>query len=342
MLMKGGVVGASGYLGAEVLMLLASHGEIEVAVVQAESTAGWRLGRLYPSLEMAYGELEVGEVDPAGLDGLDVVFVAVPAGRSQEIVAELQGRVGLVVDLGADFRLRDEAAYEKWYGFSHSCPELLQDAVYGLVELTRSELAGARLVAAPGCYVTAACLGLAPFLEQGEVKRSGIIVDAVSGTSGAGKAPSADLHHPHVNEQVSPYKVLSHRHIPEMEQVLGAELLFTPHLAPMTRGILATCYAKLTETASISSSKGAVELLAAAYAGQPFVRVTDSLVSTGDAYGSNVAHLTARYDERTGWLVVLSALDNLLKGGSGQALQAANVALGLPEATGLPLAGLAP
>lgn len=336
------MVGASGYLGGEVLRLLVGHEEIELAVAQAGTTAGSPLSAVFPSLAGAYGDLELGELDPSALEGLDVVFVALPSGTSQDVVASLVGKVGLVVDLGADHRLKDASAYEKWYGFTHSHPELLDEAAYGLPELFRKDLPGSKLIAAPGCYVTASCLALAPFLSTGAIDSLGIVVDAVSGTSGAGKSPSAELHHPKVNEQVSPYKVTDHRHIPEMEQVLGAELIFTPHLAPMTRGILATCYARPAAGSPISSTAAALELLDEAYGAEPFVQVGEALVATGDAYGSNVCHLTARYDERTGWLVVLSAIDNLIKGGSGQAVQAANVALGLPETMGLPLVGMAP
>lgn len=339
--MKAGVIGATGYLGAELLRLLAGHPEIEVAVAQGESSAGTAIGDAYPSLAAAYGELVVGAVDPGGLEGLDLCFVAVPSGTSQEVVAAAARVVPLVVDLGADFRLRDAALYPVWYGFEHRVPELLDGAVYGLVELNREALPGAGLIAAPGCYVTAACLALAPFLAAGAVEPAGIVVDAASGTSGGGKSPSAAFHHPLVNERMVPYGVTTHRHTPEMEQVLGASLLFTPHLAPMTRGILATCYARPTSSGP-SSTKEAVELLAAAYASDPFVHVTEALVSTGEAYGSNVAHLTARVDPRTGWLIAFAAIDNLVKGGSGQAIQAANVALGLPETAGLPLVGLAP
>lgn len=340
--MKAGVVGASGYLGAELLRLLAAHPELEVAAAQADSSAGRPIGELYPSLAGAYGDLVVDELDPNALAGLDVLFVAVPSGASQEVVGALFEQGGLVVDLGADFRLKDPAAYLQWYGFEHSRPELLAEAVYGLPELNRQALRGARLVAAPGCYVTAACLALAPFVAGGHIESSGIVVDAASGTSGAGKSPSASLHHARVNEAMVPYGVLTHRHTPEMQQVLGAELLFTPHLAPMTRGILATCYAKPASGSRVHSSEAALGVLAEAYENEPFVNVTAELVSTADAYGSNVAHLTARYDERTGWLVVFAAIDNLVKGGSGQALQAANVALGLPETAGLPLVGLTP
>ncbi|MHB1987046.1 MAG: N-acetyl-gamma-glutamyl-phosphate reductase [Acidimicrobiales bacterium] len=340
--MKAGLIGASGYLGAELLRLLAGHPDIELAAAQADSTSGSLLVDLFPSLAGAYEGMRLDVVDAPALDGLDVVFVAVPSGASQEIVRALVGRVGLVVDLGADFRLVDPLAYSRWYGFEHRHPELLKQAVYGLPELNRQALSGASLVAAPGCYVTAACLALAPFLRNGHIFPTGIVVDAASGTSGAGKTPTDLLHHPLANERFAPYGVLTHRHTPEMEQVLGAELLFTPHLAPMTRGILATCYARLTPASSIESSEEATQVLQEAYSSEPFVHVTSALVSTADAYGSNVAHLTARYDIRTGWLVVFAAIDNLVKGGAGQALQAANVALGLVESAGLPLVGLAP
>ncbi len=271
-----------------------------------------------------------------------MVFVAVPSGTSQEIVAALAPTARLVVDLGADFRLKDPALYPEWYGLEHRHPELLERAAYGLPELNREALVGARLIAAPGCYVTAAGLSLAPFVMKGYVDPTGIIVDAASGTSGAGKAPGASMHHPLVNERFAPYAVLTHRHTPEMQQLLGVQLLFTPHLAPMTRGILATCYAKPAPGAHFSSSEQVIDVLREAYANEPFVNVTTGLVSTADAYGSNVAHLTARYDARTKWVVVFAALDNLVKGGSGQAIQAANVALSVPETAGLPLAGLAP
>ncbi|MGH9297587.1 MAG: N-acetyl-gamma-glutamyl-phosphate reductase [Acidimicrobiales bacterium] len=344
--MKVGVVGATGYLGAELLRLLADHPALDVAVAQggSGSGSGAHLGELLPSLAAAYPDLVVGATSTDLLDGLDVVFVATPAGSSQEVVASLGGRTRLLVDLGADFRLNDPASYRTWYGFEHAHPEMLQRFVYGLPELFREELTAARLVSSPGCYVTAASLALAPLVRDGLIERSGIVVDAASGTSGAGKSPSSALHHPLVNERFTAYGVLTHRHTPEMEQVLGVELLFTPHLAPMTRGILATCYARPARDgeAARCSTAQLIEVLAAAYRHDPFVHVTTELPSTADAYGSNVCHLTARFDERTGWIVLFSALDNLLKGGSGQAIQAANLALGLPETAGLPLVAMSP
>jgi N-acetyl-gamma-glutamyl-phosphate reductase len=337
--MKCGVVGATGYLGAELLRLLADHQVLDVSVAQADRSAGTTVGAIYPSLARAYRDLRIDELEASALERLDVVFVALPSGTSQEVVALLTGKVRLVVDLGADFRLRDAAAYERWYGFEHSVPALLHRAVYGLPELRRRQLVGAELVAAPGCYVTAAALALQPLVSEGVLQPKGIIVDAASGTSGAGKAPSAELHHPLANERFTPYGLLDHRHTPEMEQIIGGEVLFTPHLAPMTRGILATCYGR---PVSSTSTDELLQALQERYGSEPFVQVTPGLPSTGDVYGSNVVHLTARADERTGWVIVIAAIDNLVKGGSGQAIQAANIALGLPETTGLPLVGLCP
>jgi N-acetyl-gamma-glutamyl-phosphate reductase len=211
--------------------------------------------------------------------------------------------------------------------------------VYGLPELRRRDLVGARLVSAPGCYVTAAAVALQPLVSGGVLQPTGIIVNGASGTSGAGKSPSPGLHHALANERFAPYGLLDHRHTPEMEQVIGAEVLFTPHLAPMTRGILATCYAR---PVSSTSTEELLATLRERYDSEPFVQVTAGLPSTADAYGSNVVHVTARFDSRTGWVIVIAAIDNLVKGGSGQAIQAANVALGLPETAGLPLVGLSP
>jgi N-acetyl-gamma-glutamyl-phosphate reductase len=351
--MQSGVIGGTGYLGAELLRILAAHPVLDVVAVQGNSASGSAIGDIYPTLASAYPTLAVDPVDVSVLDGLEVIFVAVPSGSSQEIVSSLLGQhVGtqraergpLVVDLGADFRLKKASEYPQWYGFEHLFPELLETATCGLPELYRSTLPGAALVAAPGCYVTAASLALAPFARRGLIVPTGVIVDAASGTSGAGKTPSEALHHPRVNEAFTAYGLLDHRHTPEMEQMIGTEILFTPHLAPMTRGILATCYARPATglDGSLSSTDQALEILEEAYRDEPFVHVTRNLVSTGDAYGSNVCHMTARVDRRTGWLVVLSAIDNLLKGGSGQAIQAANVALDLTETAGLPLIGLAP
>lgn len=337
--MKTGVAGASGYLGAELLRLLAGHPGFEVVVAQGDTAAGTPVATLYPNLAPAYSDLWFTGLDPAGFDGLDVVFVALPSGRSQELVPALAEHTSLVVDLGADFRLADPSLYPLWYGFEHQAPELLGRFVYGLPELFRGELSGARLVAAPGCYVTAATIALAPLVKNGVIEPTGVIVDAASGTSGAGRAPSPAFHHPVVNESFSAYKLLTHRHTPEMEQTIGAQILFTPHVAPMTRGILATCYGRAVDA---RAGSGALEVLEEAYRGEPFVQVSKEPSSTRDTYGSNTVRVTARYDARTGHVVALAALDNLVKGGAGQAIQAANVALGLDETAGLPTLGLVP
>lgn len=337
--MQIGVAGASGYLGAELLRLLAAHPGFEVAVAQGDSSAGIEVATLYPNLAPAYGDLVFSPLDPAGFYGLDAVFIALPSGRSQDLVPALAQSVPLVVDLGGDFRLRDPSLYPVWYGFEHRAPELLGRFVYGLPELFRHELSGARLVSAPGCYVTAATIALEPLVRQGVIEPTGVIVDAASGTSGAGRTPSANMHHPVANESFSAYGLLNHRHTPEMEQTIGAQILFTAHLAPMTRGILATCYGRAVDA---HAGSRALEVLREAYRDEPFVQVSAVPRATRDTYGSNTVQVTARYDDRTGYVVSLAALDNLVKGGAGQAIQAANLALGLEETLGLPKIGLVP
>jgi N-acetyl-gamma-glutamyl-phosphate reductase len=343
MRVKVGVIGASGYAGAELLRLLVGHPELDVVLAQAESAAGSQLGVLYPALGGAYRDLELGPVDPTAVGGLDAVFCCLPSGHAHKLVPQLLEYAALVVDLSADFRLKDPVAYEQWYGFEHASPELLAEAVYGLPELNREALTASpppRLVAAPGCYVTAAALALAPLVGAGAIEPHGVIVDAASGLSGAGRHPSETTHFSAVNDGFSAYGLLTHRHTPEIEQVTGAEVLFTPHLAPMTRGILATCYAR--PSAGATATADPEDVVKQAYLGEPFVRIVDEPPSTRDTLASNNCHIAVRHDPRTGWVVVLSALDNLVKGAAGQALQAANAALGLPERLGLPLVGLVP
>ena len=337
--MKVGIDGASGYAGAELLRLCASHLELEVVVAGADSQAGQPVAAVYPSLAAAYGEVCFRAVVADDLDGLDLVFLALPHGESQRLAPALVGRVGLLVDLAADFRLRDPAAYETWYGAEHEAPGLLGRFAYGLPELFGAELDGASLVAAPGCYPTAAALALAPLLRAGVVEATGIVVDAASGTSGAGRTPSPAMHFATVDENFTAYGLLTHRHTPEMEQATGAEILFTPHLAPMTRGILATCYARPTGAVTTEQVLG---VLADAYRESPFVVVAEAVPQTKATFGSNAAHLTARVDDRTGWVLVLCALDNLGKGAAGQAVQCANLVEGWPETLGLSTTGTFP
>jgi N-acetyl-gamma-glutamyl-phosphate reductase len=337
--MKVGIDGASGYAGAELLRLCAGHPELDVVVAGADSQAGQPVASLYPSLAGAYPSLSFSKVVADDLDGLDLVFLALPHGESQRLASALIGRVGLLVDLAADFRLTDPAAYDLWYGSEHEAPGLLGRFAYGLPELFGAELDGASLVAAPGCYPTAAALALAPLVRAGVVATTGIIVDAASGTSGAGRNPSPAMHFATVDENFTAYGLLTHRHTPEIEQAVGAQVLFTPHLAPMTRGILATCYARPTGTPTTDDINA---ILRDAYADAPFVVVSEESPSTKATFGSNAAHLTARVDDRTGWVLVLCSLDNLGKGASGQAVQCVNLVRGWPETTGLSTVGVYP
>lgn len=334
------VVGASGYTGAELLRLVAVHPQLEVTAVTADTQAGAPVADRYPSLAAAYDGLVFATLDATALAGLDAVFCCLPHEASLRLVPELVGKVGCVIDLSAAFRLRNADEYRRWYGFDHDQPELLAEAVYGLPERHRHELRGARLVATPGCYVTAATLALAPLVDAGLIDTAGVIVDAASGVTGAGAATTATTHFCTVDENFTAYGLDGHRHTCEMEQETGAQILFTPHLAPMNRGILATCYA--TARATTLSSAALLDALADAYAGEPFVVVSARSPSTKATLGSNAVHLSARFDPRTGRVVVLSALDNLTKGASGGAIQAANVALGLDETAGLTSIGLAP
>lgn len=335
-MISAGIFGASGYTGVELLRLCAGHPEIDVVLATGDSTAGSAIRDLCPGLGPAYPDLVLAENDPAAADGLDVAFLALPHGASQAVVPDLRKRVGHVVDLAADFRLRDASLYPTWYGGPHTAPELLGEFVFGIPELFRDDLRGAPLVAAAGCYVTAAALALAPLVRAGAIETDGVIVDAASGVSGAGKAPRPTSHFATVDGDFTAYGLLTHRHTPEIEQATGATVVFTPHLAPMTRGILATCYARP------ASDADPLDVLREFYAGEPFVHVIDGSPSTKATAGSNSAFLTARRDPRTGWVLVLCALDNLVKGASGQALQCANLALGLDETAGLPVVGLYP
>jgi len=342
---RAAVVGASGYTGAELLRLVAGHPGLEVTHVTADSNAGAEVAALYPSLGAEYPGLEYAAFDPADVSGVDVAFLALPHGESQRIVPDLLDRVGHIVDLGADFRL-PEPDYEQWYGEAHAAPALLDRFAFGLPELFRDALAGADHAAAPGCYPTAAILALGPLLAEGLVEPAGIVVDALSGVSGRGRGLSAPSLFSEANENVSPYGLLTHRHTGEMEMALTevagapARLLFTPHLVPMTRGVLATCHARAAVDGL--ATEALLTGYRAAYTDEPFVRVLDDAPSTKATLGSNAAHLTVRFDPRTGSVLALCALDNLVKGASGQALQCANVLLGLPETTGLSTVGLAP
>ena len=336
-----GIIGASGFTGAELLRICATHPHFEVKYATGDSQAGTLARSLYPSLAATYPNLVFEEFDINKALACDVLFLGLPHEASLELVPQLVNKVKLVVDLSAAFRLTDTSKYPQWYGFTHTHPELVASAVYGLPELHREQLKTARLIATPGCYVTAASLALQPLVKAGAIDPVGVIVDAASGVSGAGRAAKHSNSFNTVDEDFTAYGLLDHRHTPEIEQVTGAQILFTPHLAPMNRGILATCYAR-PAAGTTPTTASLLATLARAYAKEPLVVVGQNSPSTKATLGTNVTHITARYDERTGYVMVLSALDNLAKGASGGAVQAANVALGLNELDGLSMVGMYP
>ncbi len=336
-----GIVGASGYTGAELLRLAAQHPDFEVVLATGDSQAGRRAADLYPSLEVAYPDLVFDTFDPAAVAGLDLVFLGLPHQASLDLAPQLVGEVGCVVDLSAAYRLKDASTYPSYYGFEHTQPELLAEAVFGLPEFHRSDLKGARLVATPGCHVTAGAMAVRPLVDAGLIDTSRVLVNTLTGITGAGRQPTDTNVYANIDQNAMAYGLLTHRHTPELEQETGATILFTPHLVPMSRGILATCQAAPAGGAE-PTTEALLEALRTFYRDEPFVAVTDGAPTTKATVGSNAVHLSARYDARTSTVIVMSALDNLAKGASGGAVQAANVALGLEETAGLATVGVAP
>ncbi len=343
------IVGATGYVGAELIRLLALHPHVEIAGLVGRERKGDPIAHIHPHL--ATRDLRVYDHVP---DDAEAVFLALPHGAVAGRVDEFLAREQAVIDLGPDFRLHDPADYPRWYHFDHPRPELLASAVYGLPELHRAELAAAgtkprAIVGSPGCYATTTILALVPLARAGLL--ADVVVDAKSGVSGAGRDPKADLHFGEVNESVKAYGVFTHRHIGEIEQELlgqspapganpGAEGIdFLPHLVPMTRGILSACHVRTTRPVTQDELDG---LYAAAYGGEAFVTVVPGPPATKHVLGSNEFRVWARLDERTGRVLAIGVLDNLVKGAAGQAIQAFNVLHGLPEPAGLLQLPLAP
>jgi N-acetyl-gamma-glutamyl-phosphate reductase len=332
-------MGATGYAGGELLRLCAFHPDLNVLVATGASSAGRAITERVPSLAGAYPDLVVQPSTAVFDANLDVVFLCLPHGESQEFVPSLLERDVQVVDLGADYRLRDPGQYPTWYDHAHTSAHLLGEAVYGLVERHREELKGARLIAVPGCYPTAAALALGPFADANVIERDNLVIDALSGVSGAGRALSERLQFSRLAANAEAYGLLTHRHTPEIEQEIGATVVFTPHLVPVARGMLVTAYARVS---AHLSSDDALAMLREAYALDPCVVVVDDPPTLKDPLGSNLCFVSARVDERTGWLIAMSSIDNLTKGAAGQAIQAWNVATGREETLGLPLAGVSP
>lgn len=333
------IVGAAGYAGAELTRLLIGHPSFDLTLVTSSADEGRRVCDLYPALagcELAYRPHEVSEV----IASAQVAFLAVPHTAAIAMAPALLDAGLTVVDCSADFRLRDPQVFTAWYGAPHTAPALLDEAVYGLPELWRDALPGARLVACPGCYPTATLLAAAPAVRSGAVISSRVVVDAISGVSGAGRSLSATTHFVNATESVSAYKVTSHRHTPEIAQALGdlglpvPSVVFTPHLAPLDRGLLSTVYLEV-EPGMLPEEAHA--LYADAYAGEPFITVCGpgEQPATGHVRGSNRAHIGVALDGSSHTLVVTCAIDNLVKGTAGQAVQCANIVLGLDETSGL-------
>jgi len=335
---KVGIINVTGYTGVELARLLYQHPQVELTSVTGRSAAGQKLGTVFPHLAGVDLTIE------AELGGVDLAFSAMPHLESAKEVIPLLDRGIKVVDISADFRLKDAAEYLPWYGFTHPAPQLLKQAVYGLTELYRSQVVSARLVANPGCYPTVAILALAPVVKEGLIEPD-IIIDSKSGLSGAGRTLSQQTHYPEANEDATAYALDGHRHLPEIIQELKrlhpGQLLsvtFVPHLLPMTRGILSTCYARLASGKLAAGKKGMEELRRLYldfYRGDPFIKVVEYSPHTKHTWGSNLCLIYPTIDIRTGRLIVISCLDNLGKGAAGQAIQNMNLMLGLPEVTGL-------
>lgn len=335
------VVNGAGYGGVELLRMLRRHAAFDLVEVTARSDAGKRVESVFPQLA------GLGLTFSERVERAEAVFVALPDEASVEVVPGLLAEGRRVIDLSAGFRLHDPALYPEWYGYEHSAPALLEEAVFGLTEWARDRLPSARLVACPGCYPTAALLALGPAVAANLVEPD-VIVDAKSGVSGAGRTLRLSSHFSEANEDVAAYGVNGHRHLPEITQALAEtpaagrpapRVTFMPHLIPMTRGILATCYATPRPGVTPEDVRAAYE---AAYRDEPFVRLAETSPHTKWTYGSNLAYVYPFIEPRAGRLIVISAIDNLVKGAAGQAIQCANLMYGLPETMGLPLEGVYP
>jgi N-acetyl-gamma-glutamyl-phosphate reductase len=334
-----GVVGASGYTGAELLRYLGAHPAFEPVLATSREFAGKPVASVYPNLRT---ELAFSELDAGALGSLDLAFLALPHGASMDIGAQLAKAGVAVVDLSADFRLHDARLYPEWFGAEHTAPDALGDWVYGLPELHRDQIRQARAVANPGCYPTAALLALAPLAAHGVIDPATIVVSAASGVSGAGRGVNAGVHFSHVDANFKAYGLPTHKHTPEIEQELAALtgapviITFVPHLVPMPRGLLATCVAALRPGADPRA------LAAEFYAGERYVHVIDMPPETKYTHGSNHALLHYAIDARAGRVVATAAIDNLGKGAAGQAIQNANLMFGLDESAGLGAHGVYP
>ena len=344
-MVKVGILGATGYAGIEVVRLIISHPDAELVRVVSQSFVGQKISDVYPNLkgicDMECSALDIDDI----AESCDVVFTALPHGASKTVIPALFEKGLKVIDLSGDFRYNDPKVYEEWYGEPHSAPEVLEQSVYGLCELHRDEIKKHRLIGNPGCYTTCSILALAPLVASKSVNIHSLIADAKSGVTGAGRSAALPNIYCEVNESLKAYKVATHRHTSEIEQELSLlagediKLSFTPHLIPMQRGILATCYADLTKP---MTTEEAVELYKKFYKDEKFVRIYDAgtLPEVKHVTGSNYAAIGIVIDERLNRAVVVSCIDNLVKGAAGQAVQNMNLICGFDEDSGLKQAGM--
>jgi N-acetyl-gamma-glutamyl-phosphate reductase len=338
-----GIVGGTGYTGVELLRLLSMHPQVEVSVITSRKETGQPVAELFPSLR-GYVGLAFSDPDSGALEACQAVFFATPNGVAMQQARSLLQAGARLIDLAADFRLRDVRVWEKWYGMTHACPELLEEAVYGLPEVNRERIGKARLVANPGCYPTAVQLGLLPLVESGAIDLDHLIADAKSGVSGAGRKAETHILFSEAADNFKAYGVPGHRHLPEilqgLSQAAGREvgLTFVPHLTPMIRGIHATLYARMSRMLDLQA------MYEARYAGEPFVDVLPpgSHPDTRSVRGANTCRIALHVPQQRGTAVVLSVIDNLVKGAAGQAVQNLNLMFGLPETTGLEGPALTP
>ena len=344
-MVKVSIIGATGYAGAELLRLLYNHPQVEVVHITSESYTGKAISEVYPHLRGLYDQklISMKDLDIIAKDS-DFVFIGLPHGHAMEVGKALADTNVRIIDLGADYRLHSADTYSAWYRTEHHSSELLAEAVYGLVEIHRDEIRGRRLVANPGCYTTCSILTLYPLVRDGLIDPDTIVIDAKSGTSGAGRSEKLGSLFCEVNENFKAYGVATHRHTPEIEQELSAAagrdivLQFTPHLVPMNRGILATCYAKLRPGVSDDDVARAYSM----YKDEPFIRLVDGSPETRYVKGTNTVDIGWRIDSRTGNIIAMGAIDNLGKGAAGQAVQNMNLLFGLDERTGLQIAAGSP
>lgn len=339
-MIKAGIVGATGYAGAELVRILLGHPQAEIAAISSVSFEGKRLSDVYPAYYRLC-DMTCGTQDEV-VEKSDIVFAALPHGLSQDLAKQCFDAGKVFIDLGADFRLEDEADYQEWYGGDFKFRELHEISVYGLPELFREQIKGKKVIANPGCYTTAVPLALAPAVKRGLISLEGIVADCKSGVTGAGRKPTQNTHYPDLNEGFSAYKVAAHRHTPEMEQTLGhvagreVKLTFVPHLLPINRGILATCYARLKPGVT---REQVIEAYEGMYQGEYFIRLLPQgrVADVKNVRCSNFCDVSLHFDGRTNTLVAISAIDNMVKGAAGQAVQNMNLAFGVEEQAGLRL-----